>query len=538
MRSSRYHKLAVGCAVPGAVLLAASALAAGLVAQSGSATAAARSSRPPNIVLIQTDDQALSQFTWDVMPKTRRLLVRHGATFNDYIATTAECCPSRASLITGQYAHNHGVFSSGQGEGYPRMIDKGNVLPVWLRAAGYHTIHVGKFMNHYQQGVANRTDVAPGWDDWQTTLSGVRYYDYSISNNGRLVHYGDDDRDYVTRVLTRKSVAAVRRYAPSRKPFYLQVDQRAPHTASGNRPGRCGGGPRARYAEPDPSDMNLFRRAKPPMPPSYDEPDIRDKPPFLRGAPRLDSSRKRRIRAKWRCALASLAGVDRSVARIYHAVEDAGELRRTAFIFTGDNGLFYGEHRIDGGKVLPYEEALRQPLVIDLPKRFRDGGVQRTIGEPVANIDLAPTILDLARGRPCTPGGSCRTMDGRSLMPLLTDRGDWPSDRMLLLEYRSPEPDQHKTCNFAGVRTRRTVYVEHYSVADPTTGRCEATLQVERYDLKDDPYELQNRCYGGLPGSCPTGRTQVGLERAVRRLRDCAGIRGRDRRVDGRPFCG
>jgi arylsulfatase A-like enzyme len=538
MRSPKHHKLAYGCVALGATTFCALVLAVSAATPADPAHASARPSRPPNIVLIQTDDQTASQLTWKAMPKTRRLLARHGATFSDYIATTAECCPSRASLITGQYAHNHGVFSSGQGEGYPRLIDKGNVLPVWLQAAGYHTIHVGKFMNHYQQGVPNRTDVAPGWDDWQTTLSGVHYYNYGLSANGRLVKYGGEDRDYVTRVLTRKSVSAVRRYAPERKPFYLQVDQRAPHTAGGNRPGRCGGGPKARYAEPDPKDKDLFRREEPPTPPSFNEEDISDKPEFLRGTPRLDFDHRRKIRGKWRCALATLAGVDRSVGRIYKAVDDAGELRRTVFIFTGDNGLFYGEHRIEGGKVLPYEEALRQPLVINLPKRYRDGGVRRTIDEPVANIDLAPTILDLAGGRPCAPEGSCRTMDGRSLMPLLLGQGAWPKDRMLLIEYRSPAPDRHKTCNFAGVRTQRTIYVEHYSVGNPTTGQCQATLQVERYDLKTDPYELENLCYGGLPTSCPTSQRQLDLERDLQRLHNCAGIRGRDQRVDGRPFCG
>jgi len=537
MRLPKHHKLAYGCVALGtaALCVAAGALSA---ATTDDASAAARPERPPNIVLIQTDDQTVRQLTWTAMPKTRRLLARHGATFGDYIATTAECCPSRATLITGQYAHNHGVFSSGQGEGYPRLREKDNVLPVWLQTAGYNTIHVGKFLNHYQQGVPDRIDVAPGWDDWQTTLTGVRYYDYSLSSNGRLAHYGDEDSDYVTRVLTRKSVAAVRKYAPARRPFYLQLDQRAPHTAGGNRRGRCGGGERAHFAEPDPNDMNLFRRAEAPQPPSFNEQDMSDKPEFLRGTPRLDYSRQRKVRGKWRCALATLAGVDRSVARIVKAVDDAGERGRTVFIFTGDNGLFYGEHRIEGGKVLPYEEALRQPLVINLPRRYRDGGIRRTIDDPVANIDLAPTILDLAHGTPCTPQGACRTMDGRSLVPLLTGTGSWPKDRKLLIEYQSPQPDRHKTCNFAGVHTRRAVYVEHYSVGNPTTGQCQPTLQVERYDLKTDPYELRNQCHGGLPASCPTDDRQVELESDLQRLRNCSGVQGRDQRAPGRPYCG
>jgi N-acetylglucosamine-6-sulfatase len=538
MRLGKHDKLTRGCVAMCATAVCGLAFAIGAATTPNRASAAAEPSRPPNIVLIQTDDQTVDQVNWNVMPKTRRLLARHGTTFSNYIATTAECCPSRASLVTGQYAHNHGVFSSGHGEGYPTLIDKGNVLPVWLQGAGYNTVHVGKFMNHYQQGVPERTDVAPGWDDWQTTLSGVRYYNYTLSSNGRLVHYGDEDSDYVTRVLTRKSVSAVRRYAPERKPFYIQLDERAPHTAGGNRAGRCDGGPRARRAEPDPNDIDRFRRAEPPEPPSFNEENMSDKPEFLRGTPRLDFSRKHRVQGKWRCSLAALAGVDRSVARVYRAVEDAGELNRTVFIFTGDNGLFYGEHRIEGGKVLPYEEALRQPLIINLPKRYRDGGVRRTIDKPVANIDLAPTILALAHGSPCTPQGACRTMDGRSLMPLLIDQGRWPRDRQLLIEFRSPEPDRHKTCNFAGVRTQGMVYVEHYSVGNPTTGQCQPTLQVERYDLKTDPYELENQCYGGLPASCPADQTQLDLSRDLQRLRDCAGIRGRDQHVNGRPFCG
>ena len=107
---------------------------------------------PPNIVVIQADDQTLGQFNAEAMPNTMRLLARHGTTFRNYIATTAQCCPSRASLITGQYAHNDGVTSNGVG--YPGLVDKGNVLPVWLQQAGYLTFHVGKFMNGYQNFAA------------------------------------------------------------------------------------------------------------------------------------------------------------------------------------------------------------------------------------------------------------------------------------------------------------------------------------------------------------------------------------------------
>ncbi len=492
----------------------------------------------PNIVVIQSDDQTYGQFTREVMPKTFKLLVDHGTSFNDYIVTTALCCPSRASLLTGQYAHNHGVLTNGLGGGggYPALIDKGNVLPVWLREAGYNTIHVGKFLNSYGQAVSDPAEVAPGWDDWQTLISGEKsYYDYALSDNGHLVHKGTADRDYVTRVVTHRVVNAVREYAPSARPFYLEVDQRAPHVR-GNRRGRCSG--RTPNAEPDPRDIGEFRNAPLPGSPSFNEEHMGDKPPFMRGVLPLTYRDRKLTRRHWSCALASLVGVDRSVARIFRAIKATGEIHKTVFIYISDNGHFYGEHRLAFGKIFPYEEALHQPLVIRIPKRYRDGARRvRSVGKPVANIDLAPTMLDLAGGAPCPPTGACRTMDGRSLMPLLTRSGRWPAQRAILTEYQDHAEGRYAPCAFAGIRTRHGIYVEHYRVVDPATQNCEPTLQVERYDLEKDPYELRSLCYGGLPASCPPSERQAELERRLQSLRQCAGIRGRDDRVDGRPYC-
>ena len=198
-----HHRLALG----GVTLLAVAGL--GLVASDplpgtpGEANAAPGRGRP-NIVLIQTDDQAYRQLTRRVDAATKRLLAEQGTSFTDYVASTAQCCPSRASLLTGQYAHNHGVTSNNVG--YPGLVDEGNVLPVWLQRAGYRTIHVGKFLNGYERSVEPDSVVAPGWDEWHSVLGDTRYYGYDLFVNGTVRHHGGRRGDHITRVLNRDAV--------------------------------------------------------------------------------------------------------------------------------------------------------------------------------------------------------------------------------------------------------------------------------------------------------------------------------------------
>jgi N-acetylglucosamine-6-sulfatase len=527
-----HHRIALGCVT----LLAVAGL--GLVASEPlpgtprEASAAPGDGRP-NIVLIQTDDQAYMQLSRRRMPNVTRLLSRHGTRFTDYIASTAQCCPSRASLITGQYAHNHGVTSNPRG--YRALVDKRNVLPVWLQQAGYRTLHLGKFLNGYEEVADPPSEVAPGWKRWHSVLGHPRYYHYNLFVDGTVQHHGGRRDDHVTGVLNRAAVRLVKRYAPKWRPFYLQLDQPAPHVALQRNPhGRCDRAP-----IPMPAHKRLFRNAALPNPPSYNEAQMSDKPSFLRGIPRAGPSEAVKIRKHWRCALASLRGVDRGVEKIFNAVKEAGELRKTIFIFTSDNGQFHGQHRIRTGKVLPYEEALNLPFVIRMPRRYREGAKRvAKVRETVANIDLAPTILRLARARPCSAAGPCRTMDGRSLMPLLTHSGRWPQNRGLLTEYRvGTIGGRYATCEFTGIRTRQTIYVRHTRVVNPSTGECEPADQRERYDLRVDPFELDNMCFGGAPASCPLGVAQLRLEQRLSRLQGCAGISGRDQRVGQRPFC-
>jgi N-acetylglucosamine-6-sulfatase len=488
---------------------------------------AAAAVKKPNIVLITTDDQTLASFEPRTMPKTFKLLADKGTTFTDAIVTTPLCCPSRASMITGQYAHNHGVTSNRLG--YAGLEEKDNTLPVWLDRAGYKTAHVGKYLNGYEAAVGSSTEVAAGWNLWFTTQGSTRYYSYDVSANGREKHFGRSKRDYVTTVINRKARTLIRTKTPLKAPLYLQVDQRAPHTETKvDSGGRCGG-----RAIPDRAHKELFRDELLPRPPSFNELDVSDKPSFIQGRLPLTEPKIRKLTKRHSCGLAALRAVDEGVRGIVKSLKKTGELDKTVIAFTSDNGYFDGEHRIGAGKIYPYEEGIRVPLVIRMPDKYKGGGERiPEISAPVANIDLAPTFLELARGRPCGGGGECRTMDGRSLIDLLSGTSGFPDDRAIVTEFDvgNNTSQEDGLCRYAGVRVPSAVFVEH-TIARDSEG-CLPTPERELYDLEEDPFQLENlarrRAAAGLEAS---------MKRRLDRLRDCAGVGGRDDRVDGRPYC-
>jgi N-acetylglucosamine-6-sulfatase len=475
----------------------------------------------PNIIVITTDDQSMSMMRARYMPTTTKQVGHRGTTFTNYVVTTPLCCPSRASLLTGQYAHNHAVLTNH----YGLLEDKDNVLPVWLRRAGYRTAHVGKFLNAYEEAVGDRFQVAPGWDVWFTAVGGTRYFDYEVSANGRRRHFGNGPRSYITRVLNRKAATLVRRFTPQRQPLYLQLDHRAPHTETGtNSGGRCG----LRAVPEDPADTERVRDDPLPDPPSFNEADVSDKPPYIRDAPLLSGRRIKKITRRFQCGSASLRAVDRGVKKIVRSLKQTGELGNTVLIFTSDNGYYFGEHRIGRDKSHPYEEGIRVPLLIRAPGRFGRGG--RIADEPAANIDLVPTLLQVAGAHPCADADDCRVMDGRSLVPVLRGE-DWPRDRGLLIEYDGASSKGKSSCEYHGIRAEGWIYVDHARIPNPLTLVCEETELTELYNLTTDPFQLHNLPVEGSP-VVPPLRSRLG------RLRDCSGIEGRDPvPADGRSYC-
>jgi N-acetylglucosamine-6-sulfatase len=469
------------------------------------APAGAATDAPPNIVMVRTDDQSLESFNPTVMPKTHSFFERRGTVFTNSIVSTPLCCPSRAQALTGQYAHNNGVL--GNNPGYPAMVDPGNVLPAWLQEAGYRTIHVGKWMHGYPE--TYQLEPAPGWDRW-LTANWTRYYGANFSIDGELRVTPKYFSDVVSGMTTR----AIKRYAPRKRPFYLQVDEYAPHvTYRTGKGGRCDGA-----AIPAARDTNRFIGAKAPRTPAYDEADVSDKPPHVRNLPRLGNEKAADIDREYGCALASLRSVDRSFAAMLASLRQQGELANTLVVFTSDNGYTYGGHRMGRGKGLPYDEHIRVPMAVRSPRAFDKAPAR--VPAASANVDLPATFVDMADAEPCV-AGICRRLDGRSLVPLLEGRSPrWTEDRAIRTSW---EFGPFTTCAWDGYWTPGESVTQHTLVRG--SNGCEPANDWEAYDLRSDPFQLEAQ---------PPTPAQ---EQRLASLRTCTGIPGRELPLPGHAFC-
>jgi len=474
-------------------------------------------SEGPNLVLITADDMALDSFTREAMPQTMELLVDDGTVPEDFVVTTPLCCPSRAALLTGQYGHNNGVLANR----YGLLRDHESTIAVWLRDAGYHTAHVGKWLNGYDR-VSKKIRPAPGWDTWATVTKST-YYDYDLyREEGEPDRFGSEPEDHLTRVITDEARAVISERATEERPLFLQVDYYAPHSDPSDDE-RCGDA-----ALPEPEDSELFLKPAVPRPPSFNEANTRDKPPFQQRG-RLAPESIERIQRRFGCTLASLRGVDRGIAGIAAELEAAGELDNTAIVFMGDNGMLRGQHRFSGGKHLAYAETLEVPVAIRVPPELL-GGTEAPprLRGPSANIDVAPTFLDLAGAEPCAADGNCRVMDGRSLVGALDRSEPLDPDRALVIELDEEQKPEKLTgpCRYRGLRTASWFYLEHEIAQDPRTGRCRTTDFRELYDRERDPFELRNLLAIGTESF--VGLPVQRLSRRLERLHDCQGIAGRD----------
>jgi N-acetylglucosamine-6-sulfatase len=459
-------------------------LAAGIVAVAALTGSAGQAQNPPafrpNVVMIMTDDQTVESMR--VMPNVKTLLADQGVTFDNSFVSYALCCPSRATYLTGQYAHNHGVMGNAAPNGGYYKLDSTNTLPVWLQRAGYQTIHIGKYLNGY--GTRNATEVPPGWGLWYGSVDPTtyRFYNYTLNENGRTVNYGTGTGNYQTDVYAQKAVNQIAAQAADPRPFFLSVAFLAPHAGAPRDPDDPSG---LGTPSPAPRHRNVFRAQALPIPPSFNEADVSDKPAVVRNRPLLTAGRINGIREMYQQRLESLLAVDEAVARIVSQLSAIGKLDQTYIIFTSDNGFFHGEHRVPQGKVLLYEPSIRVPLIIRGPNI--PAGQHRS--QFVENIDLAPTIIAATRAQPG------RVMDGRSLLPFAHDRL-LHSGRDLLLE----------TPTYSAIRTPNWVYAEH------------VTGERELYNLARDRDQLNS-----VHNDLGLASVKANLAMRLARLRGCSG---------------
>ena len=459
-------------AVAATVALVAGCAALGLSWLGGGTGAApAAELGAPNVVVVMTDDQDRGSLR--VMRQVRQLIGSRGTTFANSFVTTPLCCPSRATFLTGQYAHNHGVRANKPGYA---ALDTSETVPVWLDRDGYRTAHVGKFLNRYGHDTDPR-EVPPGWDEWYASVDPSTYsmYGYTLNENGRLVNYGSGPRAYQTDVYARKAVDFVERSAGA-EPFFLSVATLAPHRASGEPP------------PPAPRHAGAFSDAPLPRPPSFNEKHVRDKPAFIRAEARLRPARIDALTKLHRGRLRSLLAVDDLVQRVVDALRATGELANTLVIFTSDNGFLLGQHRLTG-KNWVYESSARVPLLMRGPG-VPVGATRRQL---VGNVDLAATILDASGAT----APASHPLDGISLLPLAADRAARSGRQLLLESYVVP---------YAALRTPRYLFVRHRSG------------ERELYDMPVDPDQLRSR-----HAERSYNRIETDLAARLRRLEDCAG---------------
>lgn len=417
------------------------------------------------------------------LPHIEQRLGREGVTFTQHFASNPLCCPSRASLLTGQYAHNHGVRSNALPEGgFGRFRNTGheaNSLAAWLHAAGYRTGLMGKYLNDYPHG-ASPTYVPPGWDDWRAVLEDreADNLGYWVNENGHLTRPASYQTDFlIGRALEFVEAAG----QPVAQPFFLYIAPAAPHAPST---------PAARHA-------GLFAEARAPRTAAFNEVDVSDKPGWLQAQPLLDARQIRRVDRFYRRRLQTLAAVDEAMARLFALLERRGQLADTFVFFTSDNGYLQGQHRFPSGKNAPYEESVRVPLLVRGPGVAT--GVRRR--HLVANIDCAPTLLELAGVRP--PGA----LDGRSFARLLGAAPPPPEGwRSAVLLERQRSGDPFLIPAWRGVRGLDEAYFEY------ETGEHEA------YDLRSDPDQLDGR----------TGLTSRRVRALAARLETLSRCRGLD----------
>jgi N-acetylglucosamine-6-sulfatase len=417
----------------------------------------------PNIIHICTDDMRSDDIDLQIMPQLSRIFASPSLKFDNHSVPFTLCAPSRVSILTGLEPHNHGVLTDHSPGGYAGYQPlEGNSLPVWLTNAGYYVGHVGKFINEYDVIAPNH--VPPGYADWRAmSCSFEKYTNFTLNENGTQVSY--DNGEYTTDVFVQKVLDFI---AAAPQPFALFFWPNCCHWP----------------AVPAAQDAGTFANVPMPISPSFNEADVSDKPRAVRKLPLLRRKQIAKIENKWRTRAECLQSLDRGMKTIMDALQTAGLLSNTHIMFTSDNGIVEGEHRIQKEKNVLYEEGVTVPLLWHQPS-----GYNQNCKQPVSNIDTTAAMVELSGAT------AQRVLDGESLTPLLADvDAPWKTAALI------------KSKRTTGICTSHFRYIE-WSNGDR-----------ELYDMTIDPYQLDNKqgqsAYQDIQQSCAT---------ALATLEVCAG---------------
>jgi N-acetylglucosamine-6-sulfatase len=441
----------------------------------------------PNIIFILTDDMRKDDLNARYMPQTTTQLVTKGRSFQNAFVSNPLCCPSRATIMRGQYSHNTKVWFNpnvfdpdpnirdGGWKGYNGNGYEADNIATRLHGAGYSTGLFGKYLNGYGATTVPTTP-PPGWDDW-FAFTKVGFFDYDVNDNGTIKHFGTTNSDYSTDVLKTQVNEFIGANAAQRKPFFAYVTPYAPHLPS----------------TPAPRDLPTFDPEKAPRLPSFNEADVSDKPPWIQSKGRLTSTDIANIDQRHEDRIESLQAVDDLVAAVVGKLGAQGVLSNTYIVFTSDNGWHHGEHRIQRGKGRPYEEDIRVPLLVRGPGVATGSSTNKL----VLNTDYLPTFMNLAGAQTPT------YVDGRSLLPVLTGSATtWRT--AILIEGRaySADPEIPVDLNYNAIRTSTRKYIEY-----------EGGFR-ELYDLSPvaDPYELRNTYSSAAPTVAPRPALKARLD--------------------------
>ncbi|HTM49197.1 MAG TPA: sulfatase [Bryobacteraceae bacterium] len=434
-------------------------LATGALAASARVSAAPR----PNIVFILMDDLRWDELACAGHPFARTpnidRLAREGVSFRNAFVTTPLCSPSRACFLTGQYAHTHGVIDNTDHSPLSHRLD---TFPRHLEKAGYDNAFIGK----WHMGVDD--SARPGFRHWVSFKGQGTYFDPEMNVNGKSVKA----KGYTTDILNGHAVEFLERKRTA--PFFLYLSHKAVHpeldqAADGSVSDPAGGA----FI---PADRHKTLYAGQPVPRRLNaQGGPVGKPALLRkigGLPPLSAS-TRTGDETMRNRLRMFASAEEGVGRILKVLEKSGQLDNTFFVFTSDEGYFYGEHGLSYERRLAYEESARIPLMIRYPALIQPGSV---VDAMTLNIDMAPTLLEVAGADPL------RKVHGRSFLPLL--KGDTKGWRTSFLIERFSDKVFPRVADmgYQCVRNERWKYIRY----------TELSGMDELYDLRSDPCEMKN----------------------------------------------